>query len=116
MDRLGDVIRRRGENISSYQVEDVINQHVLISMSAAFPIPADEGDEDEIAVFVVAKETRLTQDELLQWVERTIPSFMKPKYLRLIDDLPRTPTNKIEKFKLKKQLLKELESRADKER
>ncbi|PWA09496.1 acyl-CoA synthetase [Pueribacillus theae] len=108
VDRMKDVIRHKGENISSYQVEDLINQHELVHVSAAFPIPAEEGDEDDIVVYVVPKTEELTEDQLKEWSKGEMPKFMWPKHIRLIPDLPRTPTNKIEKYKLKAQIMEEL--------
>lgn len=111
VDRMKDVIRSRGENVSSYQVEDLINQHELVSLSAAFPIPAEEGEEDDIVVYVVPKSNELSEEMLREWAKETMPKFMWPKHIRLINDLPRTPTNKIEKYKLKEQILEELEQK-----
>src|SRR5690606_24659240 len=107
-DRMNDVIRHKGENISSFQVEDLINQHENVSVCAAFPIPAEEGDEDDIVVFVVPKKDPLNEQQLKEWTKNNLPKFMWPKYIRIIKDMPKTPTNKIEKFKLKSQILKEL--------
>src|SRR5699024_5421941 len=50
VDRMNDVIRKRGENISSYQIEDMINQYEGVEASTAFPIQAIEGEEDDIAI------------------------------------------------------------------
>ncbi|OUM90375.1 MAG: acyl-CoA synthetase [Bacillus thermozeamaize] len=109
VDRMGNVIRRRGENISSYQIEDILNGHPEVEMSAAFPIPADEGDEDEIVAFVVRKEgSALTEEGLRRWIEAEMPRFMWPKYIRLVEEIPRTPTNKIEKYKLREEILREV--------
>lgn len=108
VDRMKDVIRHKGENISSYQVEDMINQHENVSVCAAFPIPAEEGNEDDIVVFAVPKTNKLSEQQLKEWTKHHMPKFMWPKHIRLIPDMPRTPTNKIEKFKLKSQILEEL--------
>lgn len=109
VDRLGDVIRHRGENISSYQIEDAINSHKSVQVSAVFPIPALEGDEDDIAAYIVLKADEIeTTESIIEFLNREIPKFMLPNYVRFIEDLPRTPTNKIEKFKLKKLLSEEL--------
>lgn len=111
VDRMKDVIRSRGENISSYQVEDLMNQHEHVSMCAAFPIPAEEGEEDDIVVYVVPKSEQLTVEELHEWSHKEMPKFMWPKHIRLISELPRTPTNKIEKYKLKELILHELKEK-----
>lgn len=101
VDRMKDVIRHKGENISSYQVEDLVNQHSEINLCAAFPVPALEGDEEDIVVYVEPKSDSLTVEELTDWTRETMPKFMWPKYIRIISTIPRTPTNKIEKYKLK---------------
>lgn len=110
VDRMKDVIRSRGENVSSYQVEDMMNQHELVSVCAAFPIPAEEGEEDDIVVYVVPKSEGLTENSLKEWAKKEMPKFMWPKYIRMIPDLPRTPTNKIEKYKLKAMIIEELKT------
>jgi crotonobetaine/carnitine-CoA ligase len=109
VDRMGGFIRRRGENISSYQVEDILLGNPKVGMCAAFPIPADEGLEDDIVVYVVAKE-ELSEEELRNWIDREMPKFMRPKHLRFVDSLPQTPTYKVEKYKLKEQFLREQET------
>ncbi|MBF7082754.1 AMP-binding protein [Desulfallas sp. Bu1-1] len=109
VDRMGGFIRTRGENISSYQIEDIINSHPKVEMCAALPIPAEVGDEDDIVVYVVVKKgEKLPEGELREWLKGEMPKFMWPKYIRFIDDLPRTPTNKIEKYKLREKILSEL--------
>ena len=103
------MIRHRGENVSSYQIEDAINSHKSVQVSAVFPVPALEGDEDDIAAYIVLKAMKMKQLTLLSnSFNRELPKFMLPNYVRFIEDLPRTPTNKIEKFKLKKLLLDEI--------
>ncbi|SES63959.1 crotonobetaine/carnitine-CoA ligase [Salinibacillus kushneri] len=101
VDRMKDVIRSKGENISSYQVEDMVNQHSDVKVCAAFPVPAKEGGEDDIVIYVVSQSETLNEDELKKWTQETMPKFMWPKHIKFIDELPRTPTNKVEKYKLK---------------
>jgi crotonobetaine/carnitine-CoA ligase len=107
-DRRGGFIRVRGENISSYQIEDIINSHPKISVSAAFPVRAEVGLEDDVVIYIVpATEEGLTEEELRRWIEGEMPKYMWPKYIRFIDALPQTPTNKVEKYKLKELFLSE---------
>ncbi|MFH1346417.1 MAG: AMP-binding protein, partial [Pseudomonadota bacterium] len=108
IDRMADRIRVRGENVSSFQIEDIFNQNPSINICAAFPVPALEGDEDDVVVYVVPSMADAGFEQRLQdWIKSAMPKFMQPKYIRIVDDIPRTPTNKIEKFKLKKMFLEE---------
>jgi crotonobetaine/carnitine-CoA ligase len=109
IDRMGSFIRVRGENISSYQIEDILNSHSSVEVAAVFPIPAEVGEEDDIAVYVKAKTgSNLNEENLRMWIASEMPKFMWPKYIRFIEELPHTATNKIEKYKLKDMILKEL--------
>jgi crotonobetaine/carnitine-CoA ligase len=108
VDRIGGFIRRRGENISSYQIEDIITSHPGVGVCAAFPIPADEGMEDDIVLYVVKVDRELTEGGLRKWIGSEMPKFMWPRYIRFTDALPQTPTYKVEKYKLREQILKEL--------
>ena len=106
VDRMGDRIRVRGENISSFHIEDLFNQHPSVAISAAFAVPAQEGDEDDVVVYLVLKPGATeTEEEIHAWARETLPKFMRPRHVRLIADLPRTATNKIEKYKLRAQFL-----------
>jgi crotonobetaine/carnitine-CoA ligase len=109
IDRMGGFFRVRGENVSSYEVEALVNGHPKVRATAAIPIPALVGDEEDIAVFIelVDGET-LSEDELRAYSAEVMPKYMTPKYVRFVDALPVTPTNKIEKYKLKQALISEL--------
>lgn len=109
VDRMGGFFRVRGENISSYQVEDLINGHPKVRATAAVPVPADIGDEEDVAVFVELKEGEtMSEEELRDHAREVMPKYMVPKHIRFIPALPLTPTNKVEKYKLKQQLIAEL--------
>jgi crotonobetaine/carnitine-CoA ligase len=109
VDRLGDRIRVRGENLSSTQVEDVLNQHPAVRCSAVFAVPSGEGDEDEVvACLVPTGPAAVTEEEIRAYCAGQMPKFMRPRYIQLVEDLPRTDTNKVEKYKLRAALLAKL--------
>ncbi len=109
VDRLGERLRRRGENFSSYIVEDLLYQLEEIALCAVFPIPAAEGDEDDIVAFIVPKSgAALTEAAVFDWAAQRLPKYMQPQHVRLVAELPRTLTNKVEKYKLRAQVLREL--------
>lgn len=111
VDRLGDRIRVRGENLSSFQVEDMINQHPAVRMTAAVAIPSNEGDEDQVVAFVVAtSDGSVTEAQIHAFAAETMPKYMRPSHVRIVDDLPRTPTNKVEKYKLRQLIQDELKT------
>lgn len=105
VDRIGDVIRRRGENISSMQIQDALNAHESVAQAAVFPIPAPEGGEDDIGAAVEpADPETFSKEALFDHLSAELPEFMQPDELLVIDEIPTTETNKIEKYKLRQQL------------
>lgn len=101
VDRQKDAIRRRGENISSREVEDVINAHPDVLESAVVAMPSDVTEDDVRAVVVARSGADLTAEDVRAWCEREMPRFWVPRYIEVsTNPLPRTPTNKIEKFRL----------------
>jgi crotonobetaine/carnitine-CoA ligase len=109
VDRMGGFIRVKGENISSFQVEDFINTHPEIQMSAVFSIPAAEGLEDDIVVYAVpVAGADIKKETLHDWARREMPKYMCPKHIRLVESLPQTPTHKVQKYKLRDRILEEI--------
>ncbi|MBX2824011.1 MAG: AMP-binding protein [Gammaproteobacteria bacterium] len=110
VDRIKDCIRRRGENISSYEVEQAFLKLEGITEAAAFAVPASggEGMEDEVMVALLTHEgwvISADQDfiQLLDKVSQDLPLFAVPRYLLIVSDLPKTPTGKIRKSVLREQ-------------
>lgn len=104
VDRIGDVIRRRGENISSIQIQDAANKHSAVAATAAFPVPEPEGGEDEICLAVELR-NELDEGNMRAFLKERLPEFMVPRYVRFVDEIPTTETNKMRKFKLREELL-----------
>jgi crotonobetaine/carnitine-CoA ligase len=103
VDRVKHAIRRGGENISSLRIEMGINSHPAVAECAVVPVPS-EIIEDEIKAYVVLNEgERLQIEELVRHLDSILPYFMVPRYYELIDALPKTATEKVEKGKLKEQ-------------
>jgi crotonobetaine/carnitine-CoA ligase len=101
IDRLKDSIRRRGENISSYEVERVVNSHPDVAESAAYGVPSDLG-EDEVMVTVVARGDDVDLDGLIAFCRERMAKFMVPRYVRVEEELPKTATQRVQKFELRK--------------
>lgn len=111
VDRMGGFFRVRGENVSSFEVEALMASHPKVRACAALPLPAREGDEDDIAVFLELKDgEQVSEAELRAHAAAKMPKYMQPAHIRVVTALPVTPTNKIEKYKLKQALLAELQA------
>jgi crotonobetaine/carnitine-CoA ligase len=103
IDRMKDAIRRRGENISTWEVEQVLNNHPAVLESAAYGVDSDLGDE-EVAVAVVVREGEsLTEPELLDYCQEQMAHYAVPRYVRLIDELPKNQQQKVQKFILREE-------------
>jgi crotonobetaine/carnitine-CoA ligase len=90
VDRIKDAIRRRGENISSFEVEAIVAGYGDIAECAAVAVPSDVG-EDEIKLCVVPAPGRTVDPEaLLVWLVDRMPRYMVPRYVELLETLPRT--------------------------
>ena len=102
VDRFKDALRRRGENISSFEVEAPMRRHPAVADVAVIAIPADEGGEDEIKACIVLKPGhRTSYEEIVKWCESLLPYFAVPRYLEFMDEFPRTPSEKIQKNQLR---------------
>ncbi|PKW16431.1 AMP-binding protein [Saccharopolyspora spinosa] len=98
--RSKEVIRRRGENIAATDVEAGVDAHPAVRESAAVGVPS-ELSEDDIKVFVVRQaDMPLTARDVVEHCERTLPRHMVPRYVELVPELPKTPTEKIERSSL----------------
>ena len=99
VDRIKDAIRRRGENISSFEVESFVQRFPGIVECAAVAVPSEVG-EDEIKVVFVA-EDGVDVEGLAQFCQAEMPAFMVPRFFERLSALPYTPTNKVQKAQLR---------------
>jgi crotonobetaine/carnitine-CoA ligase len=101
VDRLKDAIRRRGENISSFEVEQVLLSHAAVANAAAFPVRSALAEDEVMAAVVLHPDCKLTEAELVAYCEPRLPYFAVPRYLELTADLPTTENGKVQKYKLR---------------
>jgi carnitine-CoA ligase len=102
VDRLGDCIRRRGENISSLEIEQVLGSHPDIAECAVIGLKIDgAGGEEEIEAIVVRRKPGLDRVGLLKWSEAHLPRYAVPRFWKFVDALEKTPTGKVKKRELR---------------
>lgn len=95
-----DVIRRRGQNISAWEVEEILRSHPEVAEVAALARPSDVGEDDVRVVLVANDGATLDLAEVATFCERRMPAFMVPRYYEQLDGLPKTPSGRVEKYKL----------------
>lgn len=114
-DRKKDAIRRRGENISAFEVEQAMVSHPGVADVAVFPVSSPQGEDEVAAAVVRARGEPVSETELIEHCQRNLSYFMVPRYLSFMDDLPRSPTHKVEKHTLQKHAQAALEGFWDRE-
>jgi crotonobetaine/carnitine-CoA ligase len=101
VDRLKDAIRRRGENISSFEVEQVLLSHPAVANAAVFPVPSPLAEDEVMAAVVLHAGAELTPAELIAYCAPRLPYFALPRYLEFMRELPMTENGKVQKYKLR---------------
>lgn len=101
VDRLKDAIRRRGENISSYEVEQVLLSHPAIALAAVYPVKSELAEDEVMAALVLRPGATLDPIELMRFCETRLAYFAVPRYVDLVNQLPATENGKVQKFKLR---------------
>lgn len=97
VDRKSDTIRRRGENISSYEVEAALTKHPTVAECAVVAVPSPVGEDDVMAVVVPAPDTRASATDLWRFLDERLPSYMVPRYMDISTELPKTANEKVNK-------------------
>ena len=115
VDRKKDIIRRRGENISSQEVENVLKRHPEVLDCAVMAVPSELG-EDEVKAYVVPRpDVEISPADLVYWCAEQLAYFKVPRYIEMRDDLPRTPSLRVRKDVLRQERDNPLEGCFDRE-
>ena len=101
VDRIKDAIRRRGENISSYEVEQVLQSHPAVTGVAVYPVRSELAEDEVMAALVLADGQHVEPADLALFCESRLPYFSIPRYIDFVADLPRTENGKVQKYKLR---------------
>ncbi|MBW3098965.1 AMP-binding protein [Pseudohoeflea coraliihabitans] len=101
VDRLKDTIRRRGENISSFEVETALMAHPAVREAAAVAVDSEISESEVMAVLSLVDGATLDPVDLIAFLRPRLAYFMIPRFVRVLDQLPKTPTGKIEKHVLR---------------
>lgn len=101
IDRLKDAIRRRGENISSFEVEQVLLAHPAVAAAAVFPVRSEMGEDEVMAAIVAAPGFVIDEADLIAFCRPKLSYFAIPRYLEVMESLPTTENGKLQKFVLR---------------
>jgi carnitine-CoA ligase len=97
VDRLKDSLRRRGENVSSVEVETVVMGHPAVLEAAAVGVPSDLGEDDILLVVAVRPDSALDYPDLLDFCSARMPYFCVPRYVEVVGELPKTIIGRVRK-------------------
>ncbi|MGE0577152.1 MAG: AMP-binding protein [Reyranella sp.] len=101
VDRMKDAIRRRGENISSFEVETEVCAHPLVKEAAVVAVPSDLAEDEVLVALSVVDDAVLDPAELIRFLIPRMAHFMVPRFVRIVPALPKTPTQKVQKHLLR---------------
>jgi crotonobetaine/carnitine-CoA ligase len=99
--RKNDIIRRRGENIAAAEIDRIVLEHPAVKEVAAVAVPAELGEDDILAVVVAHKDATVTADDIADWCAERLAAMKVPRYVAFVDQLPYTPTMKIDRKTLR---------------
>lgn len=102
VDRAKDVLRRRGENVSSFEVERDVGSHPAVDEVACVPVPSDDGVDDEIKVFLVLQPgATIDFPQMVRFLAERMPHYMVPRFYEVASELPKTPSMRVRKHVLR---------------
>lgn len=101
IDRIKDAIRRRGENVSSFEVEQILLAHPAVANAAVYPVRSELAEDEVMAALVAREGEAVDFAQIVRFCEQRLPYFAVPRYIELMDELPRTENGKVQKYKLR---------------
>lgn len=107
IDRLKDAIRRRGENVSAFEVEQVLLGHAAVANVAVFAVNSELAEDEVMAAIVLQPGSQVSELDLVRFCEPRLPYFAVPRYVEFVESLPMTENGKVQKYKLRLQSLSE---------
>jgi len=103
VDRKADYLRRRGENISSFEVERVLMRHGALADVVVHAVPSEMTEDDLKITATIAEGSTVTEEELFRWCIDELPYFALPRYIEFREELPRSPVGRVLKRELRAQ-------------
>ncbi len=97
VDRIKDVIRRRGENISSFELESEVCAHPKVKEAVAVAVPSEYSEDEVLVVVAPVPGETVDEAELIRFLADRIAHYMVPRYLRVVSELPKTASGKLQK-------------------
>jgi crotonobetaine/carnitine-CoA ligase len=101
VDRKADYLRRRGENISSFEVERILMGHGQIADVAVHAVPSQLTEDDLKVTATLVEGATLSEEELFRWCIEQLPYFALPRYIEFRPELPRSPVGRVLKRELR---------------
>jgi carnitine-CoA ligase len=101
VDRKADYLRRRGENISSFEVESILMGHGQLADVAVYAVPSELTEDDLKIAATLVEGSQLTEAELFRWCIDQLPYFALPRYIEFRSELPRSPVGRVLKRELR---------------
>ena len=102
VDRKKDAIRRRGENITSGEVEQAVNAHPAVAENAVIAVPSELGEDEVMTCIVLHPGQEVDFAQLTAFLDDRLPYFMVPRYFEVLSELPKTANEKVQKVELRR--------------
>ncbi len=101
VDRLKDIIRRRGENISSFELEGELCRHRAVKEAVVVAVPSEHSEDEVLAVIAAREGMHVDPAQLTEYLATRLPHYMVPRYIRIVSELPKTASGKLQKHVLR---------------